>query len=352
MTSRRLFAALWAGVVVFVGAALYRPASENLAPAVVSQQPASSPTASSRPAAREPGGHTSASTTPRPAGPTRDMSQLIRPEHDYLGVAQAGIPSDRRKLAKFVRETKSRPNVITIYQDFGDDFAAAEAKKIFKYGALPLIRWEPFDARPIDIARGKHDSEISHYAAAVKQLNVPVAITFAHEMNGFWYPWGAAHVRASDYTAAWRRVHRIFQDVGATNVIWSWAPNVISGGPGVRLVDWYPGDKYVDWIGIDGYFAAGGPDNYDALFGATFREIDSFTNRPYLIVETGVERGWSGSHRALKSLFKGVADDDRVVGFVYFNQIGSRQWQLSGDSAALAIYSKSARRLQYGFTVR
>ena len=337
--------------MIFVCAVLYKPLTQHRSLTAATNPSASStPTPTPTPiASRDP-----ELTDPSPSAtrPTRDVSALIRPDRDYLGVAMDGAHRDPHKLASFVRKVGTRPNMITMYQSFGDDFPARDVQSIYRYGALPLIRWEPYNARLSDVARGRHDSYIERYAAAVRRLNVPVAMTFAHEMNGFWYPWDASHVTSTDYVAAWRRIHDIFRAEGATNVIWSWAPNVISGGPGVKLAAWYPGDAYVDWIGIDGYFAAGGPDNYQALFGPTIREINGFTDRPYLIVETGAEAGWSRRHHALESLFKGVADDDRMIGFVYFNQAGSRQWQLSGDSGALSIYAKDAKRLRFGFTVR
>jgi hypothetical protein len=80
-------------------------------------------------------------------------------------------------------------------------------------------------------------------------------------------------------------------------------------------------------------------------------EVARFSKRPFLIVETGAERGWARA-TAMENLFRGVAKDRRTLGFVYFNQRGSRHWEIDGDRQALAIYRELSNRLPYGFAVR
>lgn len=282
--------------------------------------------------------------------PVHDLRGLLRPSRRYLGIAAVGAPADMGVVERFAERTGARPNMIAIYQAFGDPFVISEVRATYRYGALAILRWEPFDASLAEIALGRHDTYIRSYANAVRSLGLPIAITFAHEMNGRWYPWGSHRSTGRDFNRAWRRIHRIFEDSGATNVIWAWTPNVISGAPGVKLENWYPGDRYVDWIGIDGYVATDGAQTYAALFGPTMKEVQKFSKRPFLIVETGVERG---GHReaALRSLMKGVAADSRMLGLVYFNQPGSRDWLLDTDPPAMATFGSLAKRLDYGFTV-
>lgn len=279
-----------------------------------------------------------------------DVRPLLRPKRLYLGLAAQGAPTDMRQVNQFAGEISKKPNILTIYQEFGDPFVASEVRKSFDYGALPILRWEPFNVTLSDIARGRQDAYIRAYAKEVKGLGLPLAITFAHEMNGWWYPWGSQQNNGRTFVRAWRRIHRIFDAAGATNVIWTWTPNVISGGPGVKLAPWYPGDTYVDWIGMDGYITTDGPRTYRALFEPTMKEVQRFSKRPFLIVETGVERGEFRS-AALKSLLRGVANDSRMLGMVYFNQRGSRDWLLDGDSAALTTFASLTKSLDYGFRV-
>jgi hypothetical protein len=279
-----------------------------------------------------------------------DPAHLLNPERKYLGVAIDGAPRSMAGVHSFARTMRAKPNVITVYEAFGDGYAAAEVRRTYAYGALPIIRWEPFDATLADIATGRYDAYVTSFAENVRSLNLPIALTFAHEMNGFWYPWGAPKNKAADFVTAWRRLHGIFRQAGATNVIWTWTPNVISGAPSVELKPYYPGDAYVDWIGLDGYYTRTGAQTYRQLFVPTMRDIRKFTELPFLIVETGAEPG-AGRARAVRDLFDSVARDERVLGFVYFNQKGTKRWEIDDDPGVTAVYRSRARSLPYGFTV-
>ncbi len=67
-------------------------------------------------------------------------------------------------------------------------------------------------------------------------------------MNAGWFPWGVGTNgnTTTDYVTAWRHIHDIFEQEGATNVRWVWAPNVKPGLP-TPYAELYPGDDYVDW---------------------------------------------------------------------------------------------------------
>jgi hypothetical protein len=80
------------------------------------------------------------------------------------------------------------------------------------------------------------------------------------------------------------------------------------------------------------------------------REVQQFSSRPFLIVETGAEQGPART-TALASLFHGVARDPRMLGFVYFNQAGSANWELEGDAPALATYRTLSSSLPFGFVL-
>ena len=96
-------------------------------------------------------------------------------------------------------------------------------------------------------------------------------------MNGTWYPWGKHQNDPGDFIAAWRHVHQIFDEHGATNVTWVW--NVSEKNHPESLGLWYPGDDVVDWVAVDGY-------NWDApqywqQNGNTWRLLDQVV-RPSL----------------------------------------------------------------------
>lgn len=335
MRSRHLFVSM---VVLVAGVFGYA--------AVVPERPAASPEQPAAPV-----------TGPTPVGPSGpapayDVSHLREPPGQYLGVALAGAPRDMTKVDQFADLIGRKPNMVTIYESFDDRFAAAEVRKTYQYGALPILRWEPYKAKLADIAAGRHDAYIREFADAVRRLNLPIALTIAHEMNGHWYPWGADTNEAADFVAAWRHIHAIYAEADATNVIWTWTPNVINPVPSVRLEPLYPGDSYVDWIGIDGYFTRAGQHTFEDLFGPTIREIEKFTDRPFLIVETGSEPG-AMRERSVRELFAGIRTRPKLLGFVYFNQKGSGDWVIDSDRRALATYrTEAARDPKLGFPVR
>ena len=110
-------------------------------------------------------------------------------------------------------------------------------------------------------------------------------------MNGNWYPWGTGQTSASAFVAAWRHIHNLFIQAGASNVIWVWNPNIINPVPQVQLEPYWPGDAYVDWVGITGYFPTSGPETFASLYDPTMAEIKKFTTKPIIIAETSVETG-------------------------------------------------------------
>jgi mannan endo-1,4-beta-mannosidase len=282
--------------------------------------------------------------------PPYDVSRLLAPDRDYLGVALSGVPQDMSRAHRWAAQVGAKPNIITIYESFEDDFAAAEVRKIYEYGALPIVRWEPYTVALADIAAGTQDAYVTAFATAVRALNVPIALTFAHEMNGHWYPWGTRGTEAADFVAAWRHLHRLFATAGASNVIWTWTPNVSNPISGVKLAPLYPGDAYVDWVGIDGYFTHRGEQTFADLFGPTMKQVRGFTKRPFLIVETGSEPG-SMRARVVADLFASVAKASDIIGFVYFNQKGSGDWSIDSDRPAIATYRSKVKSLPFGFTV-
>jgi len=303
----------------------------------------------------DPGPSGSTTTAALPAAatppPVYDVGHLLKPEGKFLGVSLSGDPTAVDNVKAYQALIGKQPDMLTIFESFDDDFAASQVRTAYQQGALPVVRWEPLNAKLDDIAAGKYDAYITKFAGEIRRVNVPIALTFAHEMNGNWYSWGAKKVKPATYVAAWRHLYDLFQTVDARNVIWTWTPNVINPVPSVKLKPLYPGDKYVDWIGIDGYYTHNGKHTYSTLFGPTKRAVRRFTDKPFLIVETG---GEPGSERPawIRDLVRGVAADDEMLGFVYFNQNGSARWKIDTDAASLQAMRTQAANKKFGFRVR
>lgn len=283
--------------------------------------------------------------------PVYDVAHLLNPTGKFYGASLYPAPTDPTSVQRWTQLTGKQANVLALFESFDDGFAASQVRSAYQQGALTLVRWEPYKAPLADIAAGKYDSYITTFAQAVRQLNLPIGLTFAHEMNGNWYPWGTKTTKAADYVAAWRHVHDLFQAADAKNVIWVWTPNVINPVPSIALAPLYPGDAYVDWVGLDGYYTHRGQHTYSGLFGPTISKVHAFTQKPFIIVETAAEPG-SQRPAWIKDLVTGVENDRQMLGFVWFDMTGSANWKIDDDSAATAEFRKITGDPRLGFVVK
>jgi mannan endo-1,4-beta-mannosidase len=279
-----------------------------------------------------------------------DVRPLLTPTRKYFGAALNGAPASLHPVEEFTTKAGKQPNMLLFYTAWGDQFNARAVRNARVIGALPLMEWEPFEFSMSDIADGMSDDYIREFATDVRTLNLPIAISLAHEMNGFWYPWGTRKTSPADFVRAWRHVHNIFLEVGATNVIWTWSPNVINPMPHVPLEPLYPGNTYVDWIGVIGYYEIGGANSFSTLFGPTKTAVRKFTSKPILIVETGAEDSWR-KRKDIADLFRGVAASRDIIGFNWFNFDKRADWRIDSDPSALAQFRKYANNDLFGFDV-
>jgi beta-mannanase len=95
-----------------------------------------------------------------------------------------------------------------------------------------------------DIVAGDYDPVILEMARTIDELEQPVLVRFAHEMDleGI-YPW--SRQQPSDYIAAYRHVVDLFRANEVANVLWIWSP-----AGTLDALDYYPGDEYVDYAGL------------------------------------------------------------------------------------------------------
>ncbi len=289
-----------------------------------------------------------------PAQPTfmpYDVSPLLHPSRKYLGVALPGVPASMAPLDAYAARTGKRPNLVEYYASWGGAFDSSGVRRIDQAGGLAYMAWEPFHVSMKSIADGSSDRYIRSFARSVGALNLPVAISFGHEMNGYWYPWGTQAVTPAEFVAAWRHIHNVFDQMGATNVIWVWSPNVINPVPGVRLKPYYPGDAYVDWVGMIGYYTVAGARTFRQLYGPTMREIQKFTKKPFVLSEVSSELT-VGRAASVANLFQGVASRSQVLGFIWFDYVKRADWRIESTPAALAEFRKEAGSGLFGFNVK
>lgn len=290
----------------------------------------------------------------RPSGPAAavpfDVRPLLKPAHKYLGATFDDVPGSTASVDAFGRLVGKRPNLVEFYSQWGGGYDASGIRRLWGSGALPMMAWEPFHTSLASIAAGQSDAYLRRFAASVRNVNLPVAISFGHEMNTYWYPWGTRGNRPADFVRAWRHIHEVFAAAGATSVIWVWSPNVINPVRSVRLEPLYPGDAYVDWIGMIGYYTLGGAHTFRTLYGPTMRQVRAFTEKPFFIAETAAQPG-PRRPADITDLLRGVRQNADVVGFVWFHIKKRADWRIDQDPAAIAAFERGVRGSAIGFDV-
>lgn len=217
------------------------------------------------------------------------------------GVFHRAVPYDLYPVMLKERLLGTRFNLIMSYHDFTRPFQAEALAANMRNGRLSMVTWQPWRYMSLTdpimiplIAGGHYDEYVRQWARGVREYGQPLLIRFANEMNGDWDPWcawfyGLDH---SLFTRAWQRVHRLFQEEGATNAMWVWNPHDRSY-PDFVWNDphlYYPGDEYVDWVGLTGYNTgprAGDPwRSFDEIYASVYREyLSLYPGKPMLITE-------------------------------------------------------------------
>jgi hypothetical protein len=255
-------------------------------------------------------------------------------------------------------------------------FPTAELQKIRSYGAIPMYSWasEGSNTSPEnpefalrEITDGKFDTYIREWAEEAKAWGHPFFLRFDWEMNGNWFPWGSGKKETNeeptngnepgDYIAAWRHVHNIFTNVGATNATWVWCP-FMNPGPNAKYAPTaglYPGDEYVDWTCMDGYNAGtskGGkwktfPQVFSHDYGLITGQIAP--EKPMLLAEVAsTEKGANAAEGHTKAgwieeMFTRLPTEyPKVRGFLWFDYFDQgNDWPLETESGAVTPASET-----------
>jgi endoglucanase len=219
-------------------------------------------------------------------------------------------------------------------------------------GRIPMVTWGASDT--IALADGSQDEWIRSQARRMRNLGQQVFFRFYHEPDA--RPTSTLHSSAQ-FIAAWRHVYDLFEQEGATNVIWVWCPTAWTfvSQPS-RAIGLYPGDAYVDWIAVDGYnWYPGKPGSqwrsFSQVFGA-FYDWAITMNKPLMIAEVGVQEdtaqpgrkaAWIADMRQqLKTAF------DQFQAVLYFDTTITKPpntyvWNLRSSTAAFNAWRDLAR---------
>ena len=241
--------------------------------------------------------------------------------------------------------------------DLGDFLAEAG-----RQGKVPMVTWEPWSTANREpgesdqgrlqarfsnaaIANGRQDHYVRSVAADVARFEGPVFIRYAHEMNGWWYPWSHQPRR---YVEAWRHVHDLFEREGATNAVWVWSANTnLFEGARVwrrRLTAYWPGDRYVDWVGSTMINFGGVKEHSPGEFLERIALLRDF-QKPVMVTEANVH--WGGRLAWLRKLRRELARAPWVRALIWsqapslggqtLEGIGDMDWSALSDEESAAL---------------
>ncbi|GAA2486053.1 glycoside hydrolase family 26 protein [Winogradskya humida] len=282
----------------------------------------------------------------------------------FIGVTTKEGAFDFKPVDAFEDTTGTKPSVMMFNEGWVNaKFDRSPFDKIAKRGMLPMLSWEPWnykddsvddngthadqpDYKLSAITAGEHDAYLKAYAKGVKNLKYEVAIRLAHEMNGFWYPWGANvnGNKPGDYVKMWKHVRGIFQAEGVKNVTWVWSTNVVLDNK-LDLADYYPGDDQVDWVGISGYYGTAGTENYrtpGAIFDATLKALKKVTDRPIVITETGATNQSGQRTKWIGDFFDYLPKHKEIIGFIWYEAVKELDWRLASTPKSAQAFGKEA----------
>lgn len=198
-------------------------------------------------------------------------------EGAYAGVFRPPAPFEMQVLDTYKELTQKQPAILMWFQPWSEQgsnqFDTAAVVETLRRGAIPMITWEPWDpgkdpGELIEpgvqpefelkvINSGRYDEYVRDWARKIAVVGGPIMLRPMHEMNGEWYPWSGSsnNNTPAEFVEAWKRIHRIFEEEGATNVTWVWSVNRSShpNVPENRPPAYYPGDEYVDWTSLSGF---------------------------------------------------------------------------------------------------
>lgn len=273
-----------------------------------------------------------------------------------FGVALPHVPWDMTELTSLSGRLGRKPDLVMWYMAWAGRpaFPATQAAAVAATGATPVITWEPWDpAEGVDqpayamrrIVAGRHDRYLAAWGKQIKAYGKPVVIRFAHEMNGTWYPWAAGvnGNRASDYVAAWKRVHSVVTKQGATNIRWSWSPNVPYPGS-TDLAALYPGDGWVDRVALDGYNWGGTLEgtrwqSFAEVFETGLTQLVQVApSKPLFIGETASTTMNGDKAAWVRGMFETLASDPRVDGFTWFSFRKEQDWRIDSSPEVLEAF--------------
>ena len=285
-------------------------------------------------------------------------------------------PWDMSAVSKFEQMTGKPMSLVHFSSPFADcspscsfyKFPTSSMQAIREHGSIPFFSWasqatpagiDQPDFQLSDVISGRYDDYIREFAEGARDWGHPFFLRFNWEMNGNWFEWseGVNGNQAGEYVAAWRHVHDIFTEVGATNATWVWCPNVDPESKLHDLSSLYPGDAYVDWTGLDGYNSGTVPSredhwrSFNNLYSATYKEIteEIAPTKPLVIGEiASTEQGGSKGDWIQEALTSIPAEYSKVGALLWFEKYDDgMDWPIESSAAATSAFASAIQNPIY-----
>jgi mannan endo-1,4-beta-mannosidase len=301
-----------------------------------------------------------------PRTPARAATRYVIPARTF------GVYVDPWHVDDWARRIGARPQLVAKFEAFArkrtiGSFLAENERQGIRQVMVSWEPWEPVPAalgttlqqlpqpgyRNSDIAAGSQDAYIRAFARSLASFDGTVWLRYAHEMNGFWYPWSAD---APAYVRAWRHMVRVVRAAGARNVrfVWSANPNLYER-PAVWLRNlrrYWPGAAYVDVLGSTMINFGGLKDYTVARFAPRLALLHQTFGLPVLLTEVNTER--TGSAGWLDDLGSMLRHRRWLTGFAWSQlpsrgavqrkgTVGNLNWDVTADPAAAAALRGIAR---------
>lgn len=291
-----------------------------------------------------------ASAAGRPVGP------LSLSTGSYFGaygnpVSNDGINGGQAEISGLEADIGRKLDIDNRFYTWAQQLPTAQEVWDVQNGRIPMVTWGKHDT--LDIISGSQDAWIRAQADRLATLGGSFFLRFFAEPDGA-YQANIVHA-ASDYIAAWRHVHDIFVEEGATNAIWVWCPTANSFKPG-STNPWpptlYPGDAYVDWVAADGYnWYPSVPTNGGRTFKQVFQDFYDWavtSGKPIMIAETAALADNPDQAAWLTAAANTVETDMTMIqAFVYFDTLVQKSgntydWRVSTVPATYDAYKAMA----------
>lgn len=165
--------------------------------------------------------------------------------------------------SEFESRTGRRLGSVFTYVKWGN-FPRRWLQMCKEQGVIPQIAWEPDNLNDV-----RDDAYLRGCEQFLRDLDWPVWIRFAGEMNGDWTPY---HGNPQLYREKFALVHRVLHR-GTARVATVWCVNSI---PTDNIESYYPGDANCDWVGVN---------LYSAPFADNDRTREAFRQSPLTLLD-------------------------------------------------------------------